>query len=127
MLHFSLVPDVLAVVRLPADAPVPAWAGEPSAFASITRTGDELSIVCREALVPPGAAAEPGWRALKISGPLPFTAVGVLAGIAAPLADAGVSIFAVSTFDTDYVLVKADQLDRAMAALSAAGHTFGVA
>ena len=124
MSRFSLLPDVLAVVRLPADAPVPAWAVGHSAFASLTRTSDELSIVCPEALAPPGIVAELGWRAFKLHGPLPFSAVGVLEGFASPLARAGISIFVVSTFDTDYVLVKSEQFGRAIAALVKAGHTF---
>lgn len=124
MPRFSPLPDLLGIVRLPPDAPIPAWAIEPSAFASITRTAGELSVVCPEARVPSGIQAERGWRALQIHGPLPFDAVGILAGLASPLAGAGISIFAVSTFDTDYVLVKAEQLDRAVDALVAAGHTF---
>jgi hypothetical protein len=123
MLRFSLLPDTLAVVRLPADAPVPAWAFEPSAFASVTRTRDELSVVCAETRVPSGATAESGWRALGLQGPLPFAQVGVLVAFAAPLARAGISIFAISTYETDYVLVKAAHLDRAIEALVAAGHT----
>ena len=125
MPRFSPMPDTLAVVRLPPDAPIPTWAIEPSAFASVTRTSGELSIVCPEARVPPGITAERGWRALQIHGPLQFDAVGILAGFASPLADAGISIFAVSTFDTDYVLVKAAQVDRAVEALVAAGHACG--
>jgi hypothetical protein len=123
MSRFSLISDALAIVRLPPDASVPAWALEPPTFSSITRTGDELSVVCAEARVPPGAMAEPGWRAFKLQGPLPFTEVGVLVAFASPLACQGISIFAVSTFDTDYVLVKASQIDRAIEALVAAGHT----
>ena len=123
MSRFSLISDALAIVRLPPGASVPAWALEPSAFASITRTGDELSVVCSEAQVPPGAMAEPGWRAFKLHGPFPFAQVGVLVAFASPLASQGISIFAVSTFDTDYVLVKADRVDRAIDALAAAGHT----
>jgi len=123
MYRFSLLPGELAIVRLPPGASVPAWALEPSAFASITRTGDELSVVCAEARVPPGVTAEPGWRAFKLHGPFPFAQVGVLVAFASPLASQGISIFAVSTFDTDYVLVKADRVDRAIDALVAAGHT----
>jgi len=123
MYRFSLIPDALAIVRLQPDVSVPAWALEPSTFCSVTRTGDELSVVCAEAQVPPGALAEPGWRAFKLHGPFPFTQVGVLVAFAAPLARDGISIFAVSTFDTDYVLVKASQIDRAVEALAAEGHT----
>ena len=74
--------------------------------------------------MPPGHDSEGGWLVLKLHGPFAFDQVGILVSIAAPLADHGVSIFAVSTFDTDYILIKADQLDRAIDALETAGHTF---
>jgi hypothetical protein len=110
----------LAVCRLPVDAPVPA----PSAGAlwSVTRTADELSIVCPLADAPAGAEVERGWRALQVAGPLDFGLTGVLAAIAARLADADVSIFAVSTYDTDYVLVREAALPAAAEALRRAGH-----
>lgn len=111
----------LAVCRLPADAPVPAWASA-GALVSITRTADELSVVCAEEDVPNEVRAERGWRALKVVGPLDFALTGVLAALAVPLAEAGISIFALSTFDTDFVLVREGDLDRAMAALERAGH-----
>lgn len=115
----------LAVCRLgPRDA-VPPWADGGGPLRATVRTGDELSIVCAEAAVPAGARAERGWRALKVAGPLDFALTGVLAALAAPLARAGVSIFAVSTFDTDYVLVRDDDLARARLALEAAGHDVG--
>jgi enamine deaminase RidA (YjgF/YER057c/UK114 family) len=117
-MDLSVLPERLAVCRLPASARVPSWALElHEAFSSITRTPDELSIVCPEAVVPPDTQVEPGWRALKVPGPIPFATTGVLAGIAAPLAAAGISIFAVSTYDTDYVLVRARDLDRAVETL----------
>ena len=107
--------------RLPPDAAIPAWAAG-GTFSSITRTPDELSIVCEERLAPDDGKSEGGWRALQVAGPLDFALVGILAAIAAPLAEAGVSIFAVSTFDTDYVLVKESNLARAIDALRDAGH-----
>jgi hypothetical protein len=120
-LTLSLLSDTLAVCRLPADAPVPAWAwtGEP---ASVTRTRDELSVVCRAQAVPDGVRAETGWRCLKVQGPLDFGLTGILAALTASLAAAGIPVFALSTFDTDYLLVKAENLDRAMETLRAAGH-----
>lgn len=120
-LTLSLLPDTLAVCRLAPDAEVPAWAwtGEP---ASVTRTRDELSLVCREDAVPEGVRAESGWRCLKVQGPLDFALTGIMAALTAPLAAAGISVFAVSTFDTDYLLVKAENLDRASVALRGAGH-----
>jgi hypothetical protein len=88
----------------------------------VTRTADELSIVCDEAAPPDGPRVERGWRAFKFGGPFPFEATGILASVAAPLAAAGVGIFALSTFDTDYVMVKEAQLDPAVRSLRAAGH-----
>lgn len=105
------------MVRLAPDAPVPEWALVTGAFSSITRTGDELSIVCLESGVPAEARAERGWAVLKLAGPFPFTATGVLASLLEPLARAGISVFAVSTFDTDYVLVKRADLGRAIEAI----------
>jgi hypothetical protein len=110
----------LAVCRLPTDAPAPAPGA--GALWSVTRTADELSIVCPVADAPAGAEVEGGWRALKVAGPLDFALTGILAAIAAPLAEAGVSIFAVSTYDTDYVLVRDAALPAAAAALRRAGH-----
>lgn len=110
----------LAVCRFRPDAPVPDWAqGEP---VSVTRTPSGLSIVCEAGAVPAGVTAERGWRALGVRGPLDFGLIGVLASLAAPLADAGVPVFVASTYDTDYVLVPAAQLGAAVEALGAAGH-----
>lgn len=121
-LVLRVLPYPLAIVRLAADSAHPAWATG-DALLSITRTSDELSIVCDEACVPTDAVVEPGWRALAVEGPLAFELAGVLASIAVPLAAAGVSIFAVSTYDTDYVLVKSEVLGRAREALTRAGHS----
>jgi hypothetical protein len=116
--------DRLAVCRLPATAP---WPGPASAagFWSVTRTDAELSVVCPEDAVPGGGAVrvEQGWRALEVAGPLDFSMVGVMAGLAVPLAEAGVSVFVVSTYDTDYVLVRSTAITQAIAALHEAGHT----
>jgi hypothetical protein len=118
-LTLDLLPGTFAVCRLATDAPVPAWtAGGP--LVSVTRTADELSVVCGEDAVPGDVRCEPGWRCLRLAGPIPFTAVGVLASLLVPLADAGVAVFAVSTFDTDYVLVK--DWEPAVEALRSAGH-----
>ena len=91
-------------------------------FTSVTRTADELSVVCASHAVAGGDQVEPGWVSLQLVGPFPFSLTGILAAVLVPLADAGVGIFALSTFDTDHVLVKGDQLDAAIAALEAAGH-----
>jgi len=114
-------PDVYAVVRLEPDAELPAWAVE-GRFTSVTRTDSELSIVCVADAVPPGASAERGWRLLEVAGPLDFSLSGILASLAAPLAEAEVTLFALSTFETDYLLVREQQLARASAALRHAGH-----
>lgn len=124
---FSLVvlPEVLAVCRLPAGVGLPPWTAVlPSgSFCSVTWTADEVSIVCPQAIVPPEVQAERGWQGFKVEGPLDFGLTGVLAQIAAPLAEAQISIFALSTFDTDTILVKTEKLAQAVAALTAVGHT----
>jgi len=112
------------VCRAVADAAVPAWAvaGE---FFCVMRTRDELSIICPENRVAQdceGVLVEGGWVALMLEGPFPFAMTGVLASFIEPLAQAGIPVFAISTFDTDYVLVKHENLQRAVAALGAAGH-----
>ena len=117
----KLLEEVLTVCRLDPDSKVPEWS-ETGSFCSITRTPEELSIVCPEQNVPRGLPCESGWRALKLEGPLEFSAVGVLNSVAEPLAVAGVSIFVLSTYDTDYVLVREDQLHPAVAALRDHGH-----
>jgi hypothetical protein len=119
----SVLPGTFAVSRLPADSPVPAWALD-QAFVSVTRTSDELSIVCAEEQVPMDITAERGWRALKVEGPLDFGLTGILAGLAAPLAAAGISIFAISTYDTDYLLVREERLEEAIDVLAGAGYRF---
>ncbi len=100
---------------------MPDWAtaGE---FCSIVRTVDELSIVCAEEAVPLGVTCQRGWRGLKVAGPLDFALTGVLASLAVPLAEASVSIFAISTYDTDILLVRGEQIETAIEALRRAGH-----
>ena len=121
MLTLAVLPDLFAVCRLAPDAPLPDWATATDFF-SLTRTADELSIVCRAAQVPTDVQSERGWRCLKVCGPLDFSLTGVMASLAAPLADARISIFAIATYDTDYLMVKAPNLERAIRALTAAGH-----
>jgi hypothetical protein len=117
-------PGELAVVRLPPDAHVPPWAftAAPGALWSMTRTDEELSLVRAAEAVPSDARAERGWRALRIAGTIDFALTGVLASVLAPLGDAAISIFAVSTFDTDYILVREHALAAAIDTLRAAGH-----
>ena len=119
-LRLSKVPGTYAVCRLAPDAPMPTWVR--GAFTCITRTPDELSIVCDDDAVPVDIKAERGWRALRVEGPIPFEMVGIAAALISPLADARISIFLVSTFDTDYLLVKEDVFVRAMDVLRHAGH-----
>lgn len=112
-----------AVCRLAADHPLPTWAtGGP--FVSITRTTDELSVVCREEAIPEGVRCERGWRCLRVAGILDFSLVGVLASLLGPLAEAGISVFAVATFDTDYLLVKQEKQELAIEVLQRVGYTF---
>ena len=120
-LTLQLVAGDFTVSRLAPTEPVPAWAGSP-VFSSVTRTADELSIICPTADVPAGPRGESGWSLLKIAGPFDFGVVGVLAAVTEPLARAGISLLAVGTFDTDYVLIKSDRLAAAVPELKAAGH-----
>jgi uncharacterized protein len=120
-LSLCILPGRLAVCRLPSNAPLPKPPADTD-FWSVTRTGKELSIVLPEEAVAAGWQAEAGWRCLKVLGPLDFDLTGVLASLAAPLAEAKVPIFAISTYDTDYVLVKEKHLERARQALLANGH-----
>jgi hypothetical protein len=124
VMDLRVLSDRLSVCRLPADSP---WPGPPAgpSFYSVTRTDAEMSVVCREDSVPIGAhvRVETDWRALEVAGPLDFSMVGVMAALTAPLADVDVSVFVVSTYDTDYVLVHAAALEKAVDALRSASHT----
>ena len=111
-----------AICRLAPEAALPAWVAGAEGFTSVTRTVAELSIVCPEERVPDGIRREDGWRLLEVHGPLDFALTGILASLTTTLAEAGVSIFALSTFDTDYLLVREMALSAAVAALCAAGH-----
>jgi hypothetical protein len=123
-LTIDVLPSEYAVCRLPVDAQVPnwAWAGE---LVSITSSDDELSLVCEAVAVPEEIEAVAGWKALKVRGPLDFELVGVLANLSTALAEAGVSIFAISTYETDYILVREERLEVARDALRAGGHRIG--
>jgi hypothetical protein len=120
-LRIVLLPDRVGICRLPPASAVPAWSMAGS-FWSVTRTADELSVICAEDAIPAGETHEGGWRCLKVEGPLAFDVIGVVSSLTAPLAAAGVSVFVTSTYDTDYLLVKADRLEAAVSALTAAGH-----
>jgi uncharacterized protein len=121
-LELTLLPLRLAVSRLAVDAPLPAWATQGSLF-SVTRTSDELSIVAEESVTPAGLQTQPGWRALKVHGPFAFSEIGVISALASPLAESKISMFVLSTFDTDYLLIASGNLAAAIAVLEQAGHT----
>ena len=114
-LRLTVLPGEFSVWRLAANEPLPSIEG--GSFLSMTRTDDELSVVSASTDVPAGAGAETGWRCLRVEGPLPFEMTGVLADLSAPLAKAEIPIFVVSTYDTDYLLVKAVELENACSAL----------
>jgi hypothetical protein len=120
-LSLRVLPGRFAVCRLGPGAPVPGFLTG-SSFWSVTRTADELSLVLPEQNVPPDWQAEGGWKCLQVQGPLPFALTGILAGLSTALASAGVSLFAISTYDTDYVLVREADLPAARSALCACGH-----
>ncbi|NLL38887.1 MAG: ACT domain-containing protein [Clostridiales bacterium] len=111
------------VCRLEKDSPIPQWALKGDFF-SITKTSDELSVVCSEGNIPGDIRCEKDWKILKILGPLDFALTGILASVSAILARAEISIFALSTYDTDYILVKDKDVVRAMAELNSEGYDF---
>jgi hypothetical protein len=120
-LNLELLPDRLAICRLDAKARVPPWAQKGN-FTTITRTMEELSVVCPEANVPRGTKCETGRRAFRIAGTVDFSLIGIIASLAEPLAKADVSIFVVSTYDTDYLMVAEGTLEKAVKTLEGAGH-----
>ena len=113
-----------AICKLDQAAAIPAWATGGDFF-SITRTTDELSVVCPQLAVPDDVPCERGWRCVRVAGTMAFSVVGVLVSLVTPLAEAGISVFALSTFDTDYLLVKEKDLENAVVALRQYGHTVG--
>jgi hypothetical protein len=119
-LSLSLLPGRLAVCRLGPNEAIPQWVFSTS-FWSVTRTDEELSLILSEELVPSGWKAEKGWRCLKVLGPLDFSITGIIASLSTPLARAGIPIFTISTYDTDYLLVRSGDVDRAKEVLSEHG------
>lgn len=119
MIRMKLLDGRYGVARLESGMGIPDWAkGE---FTSITATPDELSVTCAEECIPEGVRCESGWRVLKVLGPLDFSLVGILSRISGIMAKEGISIFAISTFDTDYILVKDEKAEAAVSALKAEG------
>jgi hypothetical protein len=123
-LAIDVRPGVYAVAKLDPGAVVPPGLLAPGSagFVSVTRTPEEVSVICPESETPAGAEVEAGWRLLTVRGPLALTLTGVIAALANELAAAGITLFTLSTFDTDHVLVKVADLERAAGTLRAAGH-----
>ena len=117
----TVIPEEVSICRLGPDEPIPGWANN-RVFSSITRTADEISIVCLAEALPSDLDAERGWRILKMEGPFDLSLIGILSGVANVLKTSGISLFVVSTFDTDYVLVKKEALAEASTALTGAGY-----
>ncbi len=120
-LSLVVLKETFAVCKLTQGDPIPDWATW-GRFTSITRTPDELSILCGQEHIPDGIRYEGDWRCLQVVGPLAFSLVGILHSLLSPLAQAGIGIFAVSTYDTDYLFVKERDLEAAVHSLSQAGH-----
>lgn len=118
----TLYPEDFVVCQLPASEPVLPSMFE-GRFASVSKTEDELSVVCDERFAPASAKVDKGWRAFKLHGPFAFDEIGIVASLAVPLAEAEVGIFVISTFDTDYLLVKTDQLYTVLLVLRDKGHS----
>lgn len=118
-MKLHVVDGLYAVARLGPNDPIPPWPR--GKFVSVTRTPEELSIVCDDRAVPPEVRAERGWRCFAAEGPIPFEMTGVAAAITTALADEGISVFLVSTYDTDYVLVKEEAFQRASRVLGVEG------
>jgi len=117
------LPDSYAVVRLQPGADLPEWVDK-GPFRSVTRTEHEVSVVCRDHDVPEGESVDRGWTVLETMGPFDFSLTGAISSLVEPLAAAEVPIFVLSTFESDYVLVRSSDLARAVDALEDAGHRF---
>ena len=115
-MNLQLLPQTFSICRLSPEASLQ------GSFFSVTRTADELSVVCFSGEEPVGSKVEADWRALKVAGPLDFALTGILYQLLGPLAEAKISIFALSTFDTDYILIRSADIDRAIEVLRGDGH-----
>jgi len=120
-LKFRRLREAYAILRLEPDAAIPDWAGK-GEFNSISRTAEELSIACPASNLPPSIQAQQRWMCLKLEGPFPFSLTGILLSFIQPLSDNAIPIFAVSTYDTDYVLIQEEFSDKALSILQQAGH-----
>jgi hypothetical protein len=119
-LTFIILRETFAICRLDKDAPIPDWVFQGNLF-SVTRTKDELSIVCPQINVPQGIICNQGWSCLKVRGPLDLSSTGIISSIAATLERENISLFPISTYDTDYVMVKEKHLEKAVFALTETG------
>lgn len=125
-MNLSVLPGTMAVLKLNSSKSIPNWAFENKDFISITYTAEELSIVCSEEIVPSDAGnmeISKEWRCIKVEGPLDFSLTGILSSLTSPLAEAKISIFAISTYNTDYLLVKSDTLEQTLQIFSEHGHS----
>ena len=120
-LTLKILPDRMAVCRFEPSAPLPGWIDQPG-FYSITRTAEELSVVCSEERVPPGTESETGWRCFQLLGPFGFSEIGIISSLTQPLSESGVCVFVISTFATDYLMVKEKDLAKTIDALAVQGH-----
>ena len=120
-LKLSLLKESYSICTLPNTAPIPDWASKES-LASITRTDKELTIVCKQDIIPSELQSDRNWRCFRIDGSFDLNQIGVISSISSPLADAGISIYVISTYDTDYFLVKDNNLDQTISTLSDIGH-----
>jgi hypothetical protein len=121
IMQLTILKDTYAICKLDHDSPIPTWVHASHGFSSMTYTQDELSIICQEKYVPAEIRQERSWRIFKIIGPLDFSLVGVISKIAGILADAGISLFNVSTYETDFILVKSEVLEHAIQVLTREG------
>lgn len=124
-MNLVILETIFSVVKLPSTEEIPSWAGK-GEFFSITRTNEELSIVCPTSNVPGSNLkdVEHDWKCIKVEGVLDFSLTGILSSLANPLAKNNISIFAISTFNTDYLLIKVHSVEKAKSVLENAGHTF---
>jgi hypothetical protein len=126
-LKLTLLAERVALCRFAPDAPVPGWTDGARQFLTVSRTPTELSVIADERVVPNDIEAQRGYYVLRVEGPLPLDLIGVFAALASPLADAGIPIFPVATYDTDYLLVRDAEIERALATLRTAGHMIDIA
>jgi len=122
-MNLRILDGTFSVCRLKPSDSIPEWVYR-SSFYSISKSKDELSIVCESNYVPEDVKSEKNWNLIKVKGPLDFNLTGIFSSLTKPLAEDGISIFAISTFDTDYLLVKAEKIQDAKVALEKSGFKF---